>query len=89
MRTQLCWSCDRATGGCSWSHNGTPIKGWKAKKTRVRGLDKDIDSYLIKECPLFKKETERKIKTEYRYMTPGQIKLIKDFAELIEMEHKG
>ena len=45
---QLCWSCQNATGGCSWSKSLTPIKGWKAKKIE--------ESYEIKKCPEYIKD---------------------------------
>ena len=48
---QLCWHCAKATGGCSWSKNFTPVPGWDAKKV-VKGY---VDTYDIRDCPLFEK----------------------------------
>lgn len=46
----LCWDCGNAcNGGCSWSRCLEPVKGWEAKKT--------ADSYVVKHCPNFKRET--------------------------------
>ena len=62
-KTQLCWKCDKATGGCSWAHNGTPVKGWTAEPTVIRD-DTDINgsiikSYRITKCPLFSPENRK------------------------------
>ena len=55
-RNQLCWSCAKACGGCSWSRNFTPIHGWDA--TPYRRVYRDaavgtryVDSYIIRRCP--------------------------------------
>lgn len=50
---QLCWRCKNACGGCSWSRNKTPIKGWEAEPHTVKDEEGDIRSYRIKECPRF------------------------------------
>lgn len=31
----LCWTCENACGGCSWSKKFEPVEGWKAKKTKI------------------------------------------------------
>lgn len=57
--SQLCWLCDKACGGCSWSKDFTPVPGWKAKPTKlvryVEATRKKVytDSYAIQECPEF------------------------------------
>ncbi len=58
---QLCWDCQRATGGCCWSAFARPIKGWTAEKTQIPNgcADEFIDSYLISACPHFKKDEKR------------------------------
>lgn len=51
---QLCWRCQRATGRCSWSRSFEPIKGWKAKATKIKDGDGGmIRSYRITKCPQF------------------------------------
>jgi len=58
-RQTLCWDCENACGGCSWSDHWkhTPVEGWTAKRTRLR-MDKDDygDSYIVIECPEFKRD---------------------------------
>lgn len=57
----LCWRCGNACGGCSWSREFEPVKGWKAKATllgRTRtagGKNKYVKerSYTVKHCPEF------------------------------------
>ena len=57
--TQLCWTCARACGGCSWSDGSfTPVKGWTAKKVTMyvdRGEyeKRRTTSHKIKACPLY------------------------------------
>ena len=64
--TQLCWTCARACGGCSWSDGSfTPVKGWTAKKVTMyvdRGEyeKRRTTSYKIKACPLYKCDTVKR-----------------------------
>lgn len=61
----LCWSCERAIGGCSWSKakNPQPVKGWKAEPTKIRvSFGESIDSYLVGECPLYVPDKRKKAK---------------------------
>ena len=52
----LCWDCENATGGCSWSKRFIPVEGWDAIPTRVNmTVGKKVDSYTVVSCPLFKK----------------------------------
>ena len=46
-KEQLCWSCQKACGGCSWSSCFQPVEGWKAEKVHR----KTYDSYRIEKCP--------------------------------------
>lgn len=49
----LCWSCERADHNyCSWVDHHEPVKGWQAIPVT---LAKQIESYHILECPLYKK----------------------------------
>ena len=41
----LCWVCNRAIAGCSWSKRFVPVKGWDAEP--------DGDTYKIRSCPDF------------------------------------
>ena len=48
----LCWGCAKACGGgCSWSKDFVPVKGWDAKETRK--------GYLVTSCPQFEADTGR------------------------------
>lgn len=69
-RANICFDCDRACGGCSWSEwdpetkrpRFKPVPGWTAKKSIVRntatknGKSKRVpqETYHITACPLFK-----------------------------------
>lgn len=50
----LCWDCKNSTKPdiCPWVRDFTPVPGWTAEKTEIRNLG---ESYLVKECPLFKR----------------------------------
>ena len=59
----LCWDCENATGGCSWSdHNEhTPVEGWTAIETRIKvhnptQNDQISTSYIVLACPEFIKD---------------------------------
>lgn len=59
----ICWCCaNSACSGCSWALDFTPVPGWDAEPTKIKahttqaGAVKiyEIDSYKVKQCPLFK-----------------------------------
>ena len=49
-KLSLCWRCKKCEGGCSWSQNFTPVKGWHAIPKKI---DRQYDTYIVKKCPLF------------------------------------
>jgi hypothetical protein len=61
----LCWTCENACGGCSWSDGSfTPVEGWKAKQTKMvceygKGHVKDMTSYIVTYCPLYKDDSKK------------------------------
>ena len=56
-----CESCRKAIGGCAWSDKFEPVKGWKAKKVKLKlHTGADTTSYIIKECPEY--EPDGKLK---------------------------
>lgn len=59
----LCWDCQKNTGSCPWSSSFTPVEGWRAIPTKINTYQKfneGIDSYLVLECPQFKKRRKRR-----------------------------
>lgn len=44
MAEQLCWSCSKACGGCSWSSALIAIEDWEAREVKGGSFD-------IKNCP--------------------------------------
>ncbi len=63
-KIQLCWECQNALGGWSWSKNFTPVPGWKAKKVYLRHatrgwLDR-VETYKVIECPEFRKDKKKR-----------------------------
>ena len=68
---QICWQCNKATGGCSWSKSLTPVKGWTAEPRVIRSYDnilktyEEIHTYKILYCPLF--ERDERAKQFYRF----------------------
>ena len=76
----LCWKCEKACGGCSWSADFKPVDGWKAKKTIIsanhgNGSALEIESYLVRSCPKFSDDTARykRVKT-HMIFNPVMIK---------------
>lgn len=53
----LCWDCERACCGCSWSRNFEPVVGWKARPVNIkqRGAQ-TTGSFIVYECPGFKRD---------------------------------
>ena len=50
----LCWTCQKATCGCSWSRSFIPVEGWKAEETKISGVNTSpviTKSYRVIECP--------------------------------------
>jgi hypothetical protein len=50
---QPCWTCKNACGKCSWSHNGTPVEGWKVEPVHIPENGEYADTFAILECPLY------------------------------------
>lgn len=51
---QLCWTCLKACGGCSWSSRFEPVPGWTAVAVAMRyrdGKNRDVQTYSITACP--------------------------------------
>ena len=75
-KTQLCWTCARACGGCSWSDGTfTPVKGWTAKKVTMYVDRGDYEThrtetYRITACPLYKDDTPKEKTKEYMVSVP-------------------
>lgn len=51
FKPQLCWTCQKAVGGCSWSDEFNPVDGWEAIK--VNRTESKSSGYYITKCPEF------------------------------------
>ena len=96
----LCWQCEWAAGKggkCPWATRFEPVPGWNAKPTKVLsasatitsdGKPQYIDSFDVKECPLFELMTElkrRKAEAEKKVQERQSILQDKDKTyELVE-----
>lgn len=50
----LCWFCDNACGGCSWSGKFEPVPGWIAIPTKIQAeKGRKMDSFTVLSCPEF------------------------------------
>ena len=54
----ICIDCQNATGGCSWSMDFEPVKGWTAEKRNYKYHDLVVDTYYVTQCPLFVHDEE-------------------------------
>lgn len=52
----LCWSCENACCGCSWSRSFKPVDGWTAVPTKVFAKTDFIASYRVMKCPQYKSD---------------------------------
>lgn len=63
---QLCWSCQNASGNCSWSSKLIPVDGWIASPRTIRNYDsiaricEETHTYKIKFCPQYIKDLPRR-----------------------------
>ena len=53
----ICWSCQNACGGCSWSRykSWQPVEGWEAIETTI-SLSNHLprmQSYIVLSCPQY------------------------------------
>ena len=48
---QKCITCRNACGGCSWSREFVPVKGWTAEKNTIPDNGKHAETYKIIDCP--------------------------------------
>ena len=56
--TTICWMCANATGKCSWSEDFIPVKCWTAELRKIKIKDDElIDSYIVKKCPMFERDS--------------------------------
>lgn len=82
-KTNICFDCKKACGGCSWSEINPdtkkprfePVPGWTAEKVILQvGNSKSghvmIETYAITDCPLFEPEEPRKV--DYRMLSEMQ-----------------
>ena len=55
FKCQLCTTCARASGFCSWSRKLVPVEGWDAEPTSVKAVSNNgsYESYRVKTCPLY------------------------------------
>lgn len=67
MPEQLCWSCAKACGWCSWSRKTKPepVPGWTATPCKIKmAINTYAESYAITKCPEYvmdcEKSTERR-----------------------------
>lgn len=72
---QLCWTCQKACGGCAWSDTLEPVPGWTAVPVRMRYRDgkalrpREIDTYSITACPEYA-EDKRAVELEPECTVP-------------------
>ena len=67
-RTNICFDCDNACGGCSWSAAGMdgkllfePVPGWTAEKVTLNWRKGKNDfTYHITACPQFSNTGRKK-----------------------------
>ena len=69
MTEQLCWSCAKACGGCSWSRKTKPepVPGWTAEPRTIKMASITlVPSYAITDCPEYVQDCEDSSKPRRR-----------------------
>lgn len=58
-KEQLCWSCKKAAGGCSWSDSLRPVKGWVADAVEYKSQETGSKerTWAIHSCPKYEPES--------------------------------
>ncbi len=50
----ICWLCDNSSRkSCPLADRNVPVDGWDAQKVKLRLESAIVDSYIVKECPMF------------------------------------
>lgn len=53
----ICWDCEHACCGCSWSRRFKPVNGWTAIPTKLKMKgDRTTDTFIVLSCPQFKRD---------------------------------
>lgn len=52
----LCWDCSKATGGCAWSEDFKPVKGWEVVPTKKQNYYGIMHSLIVLSCPEFDRD---------------------------------
>lgn len=54
----LCWDCANSTKPdvCPWVRDFNPVEGWEAKPRRTGGW-MPFDTYIVFDCPLFRRDS--------------------------------
>ena len=87
--TNICFDCQKACGGCSWSEldpntgkpRFEPVPGWTAEKVKLQTTSTPkgrviVETYYITACPEFVKDEPRK--SGHLILTEEQSKLFLD-----------
>lgn len=81
-KEQLCWTCQRACGGCPWSRSLTPVEGWTVTPSSIKTTGREEPTYHIEECPLYIADKGMIIKPKQRkgkkHLTAAEKKMIAD-----------
>ena len=81
--TNICFDCQKACGGCSWSEldpktgkpRFEPVPGWTAKDVllnigHLKSGDRFVKTYRISACPEFVPDEKRRV--DHRQLTQEQ-----------------
>lgn len=64
-RHTLCWKCHRSDHfvddptPCPWATRFEPVEGWDAVETAIGGCHREVPTYIVIKCPLFKPNERR------------------------------
>ncbi len=84
---QKCWTCAKYNGGCAWSMDGVPVKGWEAYETYdAQGR---FYSYDVRECPEYEKENRNQRRGDPQDIdTEGMLRLYEKILSQLRNDYR-
>ncbi len=76
-----CFHCDNLL--CAWMQSREPVDGWKAVPTEVKSGRNYLPSYIVFDCPEFRRRLKYANEAEWKHLRKRKLPSI--YAELAEI----
>lgn len=89
----ICFDCKNAVPdnnghGCPWSRKFEPVPGWNAKPVTVGAGAYTVDTYQIRDCPLFDPEDDIRICVAVN-AHPVRVRCVETGVVFASLRHAG